>query len=87
MNKNKRMIKDFRFRRTFDGHRVNVSFRQILALNESYLTTAVAKEALGPRYVQTMSGLEVQGLFEARPKGWKRTPLGRRVAKMIDSNV
>jgi len=82
--KNKRTLKDFRFRRTFDGGRVNLSFRQMLALNESYLTTAVAKEALGPRFLQTMSGLEVQGLFESRPKGWKRTPLGRRVALLIE---
>jgi len=80
----KRKLKDFRFRRTVDGQRVNLSYRQILALNESYLTTAIVKEALGPRYVQVMTGLVTQGLFEVRPRGWKRTPLGRRVALLIE---
>lgn len=80
----KKNLNNFRFRKTIDGQAINLSFRQTLALNESYIGQALAKESFGPRYQQTLNGLVIQGLMEVTARGWKRTRLGGRVARMID---
>lgn len=73
-----------RFRKTINGHKVDLSERQVTALWFQRVSYDEAREVFGSGGAKVFNGLVAQGCADVTHKGWRRTAFGSKVQKLAE---